>query len=225
MSKVSTLSPIGSAHATSAIAHPVRGRINALFFRVADGYAHWKYGERKQRLFADLPDTVVELGAGTGANFRYFRPGTRVIAIEPNLHMHGFLREQARRYQIDLTIQVRGAEDIDLADESVGAVLSTLVLCTVPDPVATLREVKRILRPGGRFLCIEHVAAHPHSWIGRVQRWLHRPWSYFFEGCHTHRDTGLTLSQANFSQLRMDRFELPTMFIPIRPQIAAIATK
>ena len=128
--------------------NPVRGRLDAGFFRLVDRYVHDVLGDRKAALFADLPGTVVELGAGTGANMRYYPAGTRLIAVEPNPPMHGPLRDAASRHGVDLEIRAVGAEDTGLADGSIDAVVSTLVLCTVDDPAAVVAEVRRILRPG-----------------------------------------------------------------------------
>ncbi|CAA9224152.1 MAG: hypothetical protein AVDCRST_MAG54-710, partial [uncultured Actinomycetospora sp.] len=170
--------------------HPVRGPLNAAFFRIMDRYIHHHLGERKAALFADLPGTVVELGAGTGANMRYYRAGTRVIAVEPNPPMHRPLRDAAARHGVDVDIRTVGAQDTGLADGSVDAVVSTLVLCTVDDPAAVVAEVRRILRPGGRFLVLEHVAAPDPSPVARLQRLLWTGWRWAFEGCDLRRHTG-----------------------------------
>jgi SAM-dependent methyltransferase len=202
-------------------ANPVRGRINALFFAAADWYMHRKYEGLKGALFGDLEGVVVEIGAGVGANFRYLPPGTRVIAFEPNAHMHARLARAARRWSIDLEIRGRGAETLDLADGSVDAVLASLVLCTVDDPQGVVSEIRRVLRPGGRFVCIEHVTAPPASLLGRIQRWIHRPWRWFFEGCHTHRDTARTLREAGFRDVAIAPFTWRSLFVPVRPQLSA----
>jgi ubiquinone/menaquinone biosynthesis C-methylase UbiE len=205
--------------------NPVRSRVNAWFFHLMDGYMHWKYSELKARYFGDLPGTIVEIGAGTGANLRYFRPGTRVVAVEPNPHMHPMLAERAARHGLDLDILGDGAESLALPDASVDAVVASLVLCTVRDPVAAVREVRRVLRPGGRFVCIEHVAAPAGSVIGRIQRAVYRPWRWFFEGCHSHRDTERVLRGTGFSEVSVERFTWPSVFVPVRPQIAAVCVK
>ena len=72
------------AGASEFEAHPGRGRFNAAFFHVMDGYIDWHLRKHKEAVYADLPRTVVEIGSGVGANFRYVKPGTKVIAVEPN---------------------------------------------------------------------------------------------------------------------------------------------
>lgn len=212
-------------HDKSRAGNPVRGRINRWFFSLLDDYVHSLLGDAKQALFADLPDTVVELGAGTGANVRYLRPGTRLVAVEPNPHMHPALERSARARGLDLEIVHAGAERLPFADASVDAIISTLVLCSVHDVDAVLAEVRRVLRPGGRFLCIEHVAAPASTWVGRVQRAVFRPWRWFFEGCHTHRDLEASIHAGGFEQVAVERVEARTVFVPVRPQIIVSATR
>ncbi len=205
--------------------HPVRGQINATLIHLMDWYMHRKYGPLKSRLFAGLPSTILEIGAGAGANFRYLQSGTRVIAVEPNRRLHHHLAGRARRHGIDLEVRQGTAESLPLPDSSVDAVIASLVLCTVPDVEAVLGEILRVLKPGGRFICIEHVAAPPSSLIGRSQRLVHRPWKWLFEGCHTHRNTGRLLHQAGFSHVDIEPFTCQSIFLPLRPQIAAVCVK
>ncbi|HVP67550.1 MAG TPA: class I SAM-dependent methyltransferase [Anaeromyxobacteraceae bacterium] len=205
--------------------HPFRERVNAWFFHVLDGYAHRKYRVVKREMFGGLPRTILEIGAGDGANFRYLTRGTRVIALEPNVHMHGYLREAGRRHGVTVDIRVGLAERIPLPDASVEAVICSLVLCTVKDPERALAEVRRVLRPGGRLWCIEHVAAPAGTLLANVQRWVHRPWRWLFEGCETRRDTGRLLREAGFASVEITPFTLRTAFVPIRPQIAAVALR
>jgi SAM-dependent methyltransferase len=215
-----------ACHGSATAGNAVRGRLNAAVLRASNAYAHLMMGRRKRRLFANLPPTVVEIGPGTGANLRYYRPGTRLIAIEPNRHMHSTLQKTAQRYGIELELRDEGADVIGLPDASVDAVVSTLVLCTVSDPAATLREVRRILRPGGRFVFVEHVrAGQSHPVLRMVQRSVARPWRWFFEGCDVLRDTEATLARTRWAHLEVQRYHVPTLFLPINTQIAGIALR
>jgi SAM-dependent methyltransferase len=208
----------------STVEHPIRGPLNAFIIHRLDDYMHAKLGPLKARLFADLPSTVVELGAGTGANMRYLRPGTRLLAVEPNRHMHAPLRAAAARHDITLELRDLSDDRLPFPDASVDAIICTLVLCTVPDPTLVLSEVRRVLRPGGRFLCIEHVAAEPGA-LRVVQRTIRRPWRWFFEGCDTCRDTESLLRAAGFTSLTVERHTVPSVFVPIRRQISATAIR
>jgi SAM-dependent methyltransferase len=210
------MSPKDAAHD-----HPARGRFNAWFLDLLDGYMHRKCGEMKSRMFGALPPTVVEIGPGAGANLRYYPRGTRLIAIEPNVHMHHRLRQKAFARGIDLVLQESGGEAIDLPSASVDFVCSTLTLCTVSDPAAVVAEARRVLRPGGRFVCIEHVAAPNGSRVAALQRALRRPWRWLFEGCDLCRDLDAVVKRAGFRETRIERFEVPTVFLTVRHQIAA----
>jgi len=215
-----------ACHDSATAGNAVRGRLNAAVLRTSGAYGHLMMGRRKRRLFAGLPPTVAEIGPGTGANLRYYRPGTQLIAIEPNRHMHAPLRKAAQRYGIELELRDEGADAIGLPGASVDAVVSTLVLCTVPDPAATLREVRRILRPGGRFLFLEHVrAGRSHPVLRMVQRSVARPWRWFFEGCDVLRDTEATLARTGWAHLEVHRYHVPTLFLPINTQIAGTALR
>ncbi len=153
---------------------------------------------------------------------RYLAPGSRLVAIEPNAHAHGALRRKAARYGIDLEIREERAECTGLASASVDAVICTLVLCTVEDQAAALAEVRRILRPGGRFVFIEHVGSGPGP-LRALQRLLNRPWRYVFDGCCLDRDTAATIEATGFADVRIERHRLGGVFVPVWPQISGVA--
>ncbi|MCL2533100.1 MAG: methyltransferase domain-containing protein [Nocardiaceae bacterium] len=205
--------------------HPLRGPFNALFFTALDRYLNHLLRPHKQSLFDDLPATVVELGPGVGANLRYLRPGTRLIAVEPNPAMHDRLRARAARAHIDLELHATGAERLDLPDDSVDAVISSLVLCTVTDPVAVLTEVHRVLRPGGYYAFLEHVAAPDGTALRRLQSATRRPWSWTFEGCSCERDLRADVEAAGFAETTIEAYRLRSPFLQVNTQIAGVARK
>ena len=207
------------------IDNPVRGRFNAWFLAALDGYMHWKYAAIKSRLLGQAPAVVVELGPGPGANLRYLSRGTKLIAVEPNPHMHPMLERRARQLGIELDLRGLAGESLDLPSASVDFVFSSLVLCTVENPEQVIAEVRRVLKPGGRFACVEHVEAPAGSAIHRMQRLIRRPWKWVFEGCDLCRDTGATLRSSGFAQVDVQSLVLPTIFVPIRHQITAMCVK
>jgi SAM-dependent methyltransferase len=210
---------------TEAHGNPVRGRFNSWCMNLLDGHFERRLGDVRQELLGPLSGEVAEIGAGNGPSFRYLRPGTVVHAIEPNPYFHRRLAQQARRRGVELVLHPVGAEQVDLPDRSVDAVVSSLVLCTVDDPGAVVAEVRRILRPGGRFIFLEHVAARPGSAVRQVQEAVSRPWRWLFEGCHTNRDTTRTIREAGFASVDIHDVRMATPIVPIRSQIAGTAIR
>ena len=199
-------------------------RFNAWFFDRLDGFINRKFRKEKRRLLADVPAHVVDLGAGTGANLRYLPAGTQVTAIEPSVAMHDRLRQRAERLGCEVTIETAGAEAMPLPDDSVDMVISSLVLCTVPEPEQAMAEIQRVLRPGGRFVFIEHVVAPRRGLLRLVQRAVRRPWAWLFEGCDTCRDTTTVIESAGFDRVdlrRRRKFDPP--FYPVMERISGTA--
>jgi SAM-dependent methyltransferase len=206
--------------------HGAISRFNAWFFTAFAGVLDHSTGPHKAAAFADIEaDTVLEIGAGTGANLHRLPPGTRLYAVEPSRRMHGRLRSRAESAGVDLTIVPTGAESIPLPDACVDEVICSLVLCTVDDPDAALAEIRRVLRPGGRFRFVEHVAARPGV-RALVQRSIRRPWGWLFEGCDPHRRTGDAVDRAGFSGVEVQRRKLRhSVFWPVNTAVWGIATR
>ncbi len=216
--------PIAPPSVPGFEAHAGRGRFNAAFFSVMAPYLEWSLRRHKRRVFGDLPQHVVELGSGVGANLRYLPPGATLVAIEPNPHMHRRLRAGAERRGVHLDLHEDVAERIDLPDHSVDDVISSLVLCSVGDPAGVLAEVRRILRPGGTYRFVEHVAAPPGTPTRALQRALRRPWAWTFEGCSCERDLEGTVRAAGFASVDIERYRLHTPFVSFNTHIAGTAT-
>jgi ubiquinone/menaquinone biosynthesis C-methylase UbiE len=179
--------------------------------------------ERKRRLLVHLGDAVLEIGPGTGPNLAYYPPGIHWLGVEPNPHMHPYLLRAVQRAGVDADLRAATAEQLPAADNSIDTVVGTLVLCSVSDPVRVLREVHRVLKPGGRFLFLEHVAAPPDTFLRRVQTFICPLWKIIGDGCHPDRDTGPAIEHAGFSEVTYEAFRLPLG--PVAPQIIGVAIK
>ena len=179
---------------------------------------------KKQALFAGMEGDVLEIGPGTGVNLVYLPVGIRWIGIEPNTYMHGYLRELGAKLGLNLDIRLGTAEELPVPDNSMDAVISTQVLCSVADPARVLREIHRVLKPGGRFLFVEHVAAPPGTSLRRWQR-LSRPVSALLgDGCHPDRETWNDIEHAGFALIQLEHFEIASAVLS-KPHIAGVATK
>lgn len=193
--------------------------------RLTQGLADRAYGERKRALLGPLRGDILEIGPGAGANLPYLQPDVHWIGVEPNVHMHPPLRDKARRCGLQADLRIGVAEHLEVPDGSVDAVVSTLVLCSVDDVAATLKDVLRVLRPGGRFVFIEHVAAPAGTKLRRVQEVVAPAWKAFADGCHVNRETWLAIERAGFSTVSYERFRIKTPLPIVAPHIAGVATK
>lgn len=220
-------SPGGLAVQGVTFLRDVRRRLFAsLYDRVQASY-ETRIAPRKQALFADLAGTVVEIGPGTGANLAHVPRGVRWIGIEPNPHMQARLQRRAAATSIAAEFRLASAQGLALDDDSVDVVLSTLVLCSVADPAAVLSEVRRVLRPGGRFVFIEHVAAPRRTALWRAQRLLAPLWSLMADGCRPDRELGAAIRAAGFGALALEEFRV-TRHSPldlVAPHVAGVARK
>lgn len=176
---------------------------------------------RKRALLASLRGRVLEIGPGTGPNLKYFTRHVEWTGVEPNPHMHRYLRREAERLGMNVTLVEGSAMDLPFEDGSFDAVVGTLVLCSVPDPDRVLAEVKRVLKPGGTYRFVEHVQAEPGSRTARVQRFIKPIWHCCADGCHVDRRSWEPIERAGFGDVAMERFQLP--FPIVSPHIVGQA--
>jgi len=209
----------GSEEVRSGLYH----RAFAWLLGHGDGADRRMYAERKTPLLAGLTGTVVEIGPGSGVNLDYIAPTVRYRAVEPNIHFHEDIGRRAERLGIEATVQPGVAERLPFPDDSADTVISTLVLCSVADQRAALKEVLRVLRPGGRFLFVEHVVAPEGSSLWFAQRALRRPWGWIADGCRPDCDTGAAIRSAGFSHVDIEPFSVHAGLVS--PHIAGTARK
>lgn len=207
--------------------HDSPGWYKRLFaWLMAHGTAQYEaqMADHKQALFADLHGNVLEIGPGTGSNLPYYPSDIHWIGIEPNPFMHSYLRREAERLGLDIDLRRGTAERLDVEDNSIDAVVSTLVLCSVDSLAATLQEVLRVLKPGGRFFFLEHVAAPEGTGLRRVQHWVKPLWKILGDGCRPDRETWVALENAGFERVDYQHFRADIPAI-VSPQIIGVATK
>jgi len=178
---------------------------------------------RKRELLAGLAGSILEIGPGAGPNLSYYPKDCHWIGVEPNPFMHPYLRQAAERAGLKIEVRSGLAEKLPAEDQSMDAVVSTLTLCSVSDPAIVLREIRRVLKPGGRFVFLEHVAAPEGTRLRTVQRWLRPFWKRMADGCHPDRETGAAIEQAGFARVDYGSFRLPLG--PVSTQIAGVAVR
>ena len=198
-------------------------RFLAWFMARGEGkYASFVEG-RKRHLLQGLTGILVEIGSGTGPNLRYLPKDLRIVGVEPNPFMHVHFLQMARKEGRPVELVQGLAESLPFPDESVDAVLSTLVLCSVEGTDRVLSEVLRVLKPGGKFLFMEHVAAREGSRLRRIQGWVRPLWKRVGDGCEPDRAPEEDIERAGFSKVEFERFSVPLPIVS--PHIAGIAEK
>jgi ubiquinone/menaquinone biosynthesis C-methylase UbiE len=181
----------------------------------------------RAELLRDLSGEVLEVGAGTGVTLSHYpKTVTRLVLCEPDPHMRRKL--QAKR---DAT----GAKHVEISDASfaalpaapasVDAVVCSLVLCSVPDQQAALKEIQRVLKPGGKLVFLEHVAADGKPNRLKWQRRIEPVWKHLTGNCHLTRRTEAAITAAGFKIERIERESIRKALPIVRPSIRGIARK
>lgn len=176
----------------------------------------------RAELLAGVEGDVLEVGAGTGANLAHYGPLVRrLVLAEPDRHMRARLAAlvAARPPGVPVEVVDAPAERLPFADATFDAVVSTLVLCSVDDLPATLAELRRVLRPGGRLHFLEHVAATDRPGRLRWQRRLEPVWRRVAGGCRLTRTTGDAIAAAGFEVEDVTRESMRKALPVVRPTV------
>lgn len=162
----------------------------------------------RRDLLAEVDGEILEIGFGTGLNLPHYpQQVRRITAIDPNAGMHRRARRRIRQSHIDVEQRTLRGESLPFADASFDCVVSTFTLCSIDDVNQTLREVCRVLRPGGRFLFLEHGLSRE----SRVQKWQHRLnrlQRWLADGCRLDRDMNELVARQSFASVRVEEFDL-----------------
>lgn len=158
------------------------------------------FQRQRQLLIPQAQGRVLEVGLGTGRNLPYYDP-TRVhevVGVDPALRMHSLAARRVKGSGLSVSLVGLSAEKLPAPDASFDTVVSTYTLCSIPDPVAALRETRRVLKPGGKLLFCEH-GRSPDASVARWQMRLQPYWMPLAGGCHLDRDMPALLAQAGFA--------------------------
>jgi ubiquinone/menaquinone biosynthesis C-methylase UbiE len=182
-------------------------------------------GAHREALIGQASGDVLEIGGGTGANLRFYRNGVRSLTItEPETPMARRLERRMRDAAPGALFLRAPAEDLPFGDASFDTAVSTLVLCTVDDQPRALRELRRVLRPGGKLLFIEHVRSDDP----RLARWQDRMMPLnvrVAHGCHCNRPTLDGLKGAGFEVTRLEHDTLKHAPPFVRPLVVGVAQR
>jgi ubiquinone/menaquinone biosynthesis C-methylase UbiE len=196
----------------------------AVYDRFMEGSETACLRDWRAALLRGLKGEVLEVGAGTGSTLALYPEAvTRVVMCEPDAHMRRKLAEKAtsRKFQVsDASL-----ESLPYKDASFDAVVCSLVLCSVPDQGAALAEIRRVLKPGGRLVFLEHVAADGKparlKWQGRIEP----IWKHLMGNCHLTRRTEGAIAAAGFEFESIERESIRKALPIVRPSIRGIARK
>lgn len=181
--------------------------------------------ERRRQLLAGADGDVLEIGAGTGANLQFHSERwTSDRLTEPSPAMASKLRAKLVALGREAEVIEAPAESLPLPDESVDTVISTLVLCTVKDLDGALAEIRRVLRPGGRLLFIEHVRSDDADRARKQDRWA-RVWKVVGNGCVCNRETAAAIERAGFEIEQIEHGRMPKAHEIVRPLIQGVARR
>lgn len=183
--------------------------------------------EQRGRLLAGLSGRVIEVGAGHGLNFQYY-PETveEVLAVEPEETLRGMAEEAAHAARVPVRVVAGVADELPAADGEFDAAVASLVLCSVPDQAAALRELRRALRPDGELRFLEHVRARDAR-LARVQGVINVVWPRIGGGCNLNRETAAAIEDAGFRIEHCRRFDFAARRLnaPAKPHILGMARR
>jgi ubiquinone/menaquinone biosynthesis C-methylase UbiE len=172
----------------------------AMYERFSRGGAERNFMEPlRKEIIGQAKGVVLEIGAGNGLNFAFYNPEQveRVEAVEPDSAMLRYARERLNTARVPITLSQAPVETLPFADEIFDSAVATLVFCSVTDPERGLSEIRRVVKPGGILLLIEHVRANG-AFARQLQNIITPVTKRMAGNCHWNRDTARSVISADF---------------------------
>lgn len=158
----------------------------------------------RERVAGAADGRVLEVGVGSCLNLPFYSPHVReVIGLEPVPRLVTMARKEAAGSSLPVTFVEGSAEDIPLDDTSIDTVVITWTLCSIPQAVRAMHEIRRVLRPGGQLLFVEHGLA-PEAFVRQWQNLLTPVWKRIAGGCHLNRPIGMLIEDNGFTMTRIE---------------------
>jgi ubiquinone/menaquinone biosynthesis C-methylase UbiE len=172
---------------------------------------HSGFGDIRKKYIAPLEGKILEIGAGTGANFPYYSDKAEVIALEPSPKMLARAKQKLSLLnKKTISLELGRAEKIKYPDNYFDIVVSSLVFCSVDDPQKAINEIKRVLKFGGRAIFIEHVASN-HKFLNLILKIIN-PFQKTIVGCNLQRHTGDIIRQSGLKLIKEENLKLRDVF-------------
>jgi SAM-dependent methyltransferase len=199
---------------------PPLKRLFALGYDVAVGPLELAIASRRKKLLRNAFGRILEIGPGTGVNLSFLPGDCDWTGVEPNF----FMSQRLHRRFPSRKVVAGVAEALPFGDHTFDTCICTLVLCSVRDLESSLSEIRRVLRPGGSFLFLEHILAPPDSFVRTLQYSLYWPWRCLGDGCRINRNS-LEAIRLHFAEVDAETYWAPWWSAPpwVRYQVAGTA--
>ena len=165
--------------------------------------------KQREKIVPLAKGIVLEIGIGTGLNIPFYDKNkvSKIIGLDPSEELNEMALNLAKENSLDINFIISGAESMDLESNSVDTVLVTYTLCTIPEVVASINEIKRVLKPKGKLLFCEH-GMSPNKNTRMLQNFLNPIWGLIFGGCNLNRDIPELIS-TEFNIINIEKMYLP----------------
>jgi len=183
-----------------------------VFARIYDPFMHKIeekiFAVKRHSMLNELQGNILDVGSGTGANFAHFSSNANVVALEPNKKMMEFANAKLPvKANVKLVLGGIGDGEINFEDAQFDFIVSTLVLCTIPNPEQAFEYFKKWLKPNGKLILIEHIRSHNHV-SGIAQDIINPAWKLVADGCNLNRNTDKMVADAGFKTISENHFHV-----------------